>query len=398
MIRIKIETNLKNAKNVINLSKFSSDQSTNYNTGRIQFPFSTTFRSNKKTAFFKEQFLAQKEEQNNKQFQVQNQKFLKNKLYDLNQTLKLNFSIILDFIDTLTYSPQRKEKLKQKVKLIQEEIKTKESLKKEKDNLKSKNLLNMQIIEEIKSRKDSTVSIYKEKFDDLKILSNKKIISIKKYQKKFNEVQIYVRRECQCTPFKNLFVNFEIIPFILDNENMKRYKVKINKKLEEKTGLFNILKDENEDIRRKNEQNKHKILSGNNNKSHIKALKTAEKFDNMIKLYNEKINYSEKYKKKLERVIYKLTYELSGAKVKEQDFVLNSSAELNAVQINNITIQDLLGEDKINVTNTNINNNKTILNDRTLINGEFSVNVSYMDNNKKDNLGWDVSQIIKVGD
>ena len=90
------------------------------------------------------------------------------------------------------------------------------------ENIKSKNLVNNQIYEEVKRRIVENQKFYDDKINDVNSLVKKKVIILKKVQKKFLEIQVYIRRECQnYFTFKKQFANFSITPFLLENEYLK---------------------------------------------------------------------------------------------------------------------------------------------------------------------------------
>jgi type I site-specific restriction endonuclease len=87
---------------------------------------------------------------------------------------------------------------------------------------------------------------FEEKFEELCNGLEKKIIFIKKYQKKFDEVQIYIQRECQYYPrYKKLFDDYDIMPFILKNENLLISKKKLIHEIKLIVKQFNIITKEN---------------------------------------------------------------------------------------------------------------------------------------------------------
>ena len=101
--------------------------------------------------------------------------------------------LIEDFIKSGQISKlnnQQVKKLKNKIETISKLIADRESLKKEKENGNGKKLVNTQIFQEVKSRKEENLNIIKETYEEFIGLSKKKDIAIRKCHKKFNEIQI----------------------------------------------------------------------------------------------------------------------------------------------------------------------------------------------------------------
>jgi len=136
------------------------------------------------------------------------------------------------------------------------------------ENIKSKNLVNNQIYEEVKRRIAENKKFYDDKLNDVDSLVKKKVIILKKVQKKFLiilkkvqkkflEIQIYIRRECQnFYGFRKQFSNFSITPFLLENEFLSKNKSKINENIEEKINYMKILYIPINEIKNKDKKKK----------------------------------------------------------------------------------------------------------------------------------------------
>jgi hypothetical protein len=138
------------------------------------------------------------------------------------------------------------------------------------ENIKSKNLVNNQIYEEVKRRINENKKFYDEKIEDINSLVKKKVIILKKVQKKFLEIQIYIRRESQnYYGFRKQFSNFSITPFILENEYLNKYKSKLNESFEEKINRMKTLNVPIKEIKSKNKNKKNKEEKNNINNINI---------------------------------------------------------------------------------------------------------------------------------
>ena len=203
-----------------------------------------------------------------------------NKLYDLQHTLTINVKIIQDFLKPETLpqlNNQKIKKLQNKIELISKLINERQSLKKEKEKEHGKKLVNNQIYQEVKRRKEENIKMYKDTYEEYIGFSKKKDITIRKCHKKFNEIQIYIRRESQSFPkYKRIYANFSMDNFILENENMLRLKEKINSSIAQRNVTMPLLLKEIEDMKNKNNENNIKI-STNSNLNKIIDKRDAEK-------------------------------------------------------------------------------------------------------------------------
>ena len=150
---------------------------------------------------------------------------------DLKHTLLLTFQMISTVL-------QGKENvLLEKVKKIEETQRKKDKLREEKKKVKTKILLDSQICEENKRRKEESETVFDNEIKEQKESVKNKDIFFKQYRKKFNDIESYIQRECKKFPkWKRLFMEYEILPFLLENEEMSNKK----KALENEINIANI--------------------------------------------------------------------------------------------------------------------------------------------------------------
>ena len=150
---------------------------------------------------------------------------------DLKHTLLLTFQMISTVL-------QGKENvLLEKVKKIEETQRKKDKLREEKKKVKTKILLDSQICEENKRRKEESETVFDNEIEEQKESLKNKDIFFKQYRKKFNDIERYIQRECKKFPkWKRLFMEYEILPFLLENEEMSNKK----KALENEINIANI--------------------------------------------------------------------------------------------------------------------------------------------------------------
>ena len=160
-------------------------------------------------------------------------------------------------IPTLNISQENKKKLLNKIEKIYLYFNNKQEYRFKIKNINSKILMNKQIIEEIKRRKDEIVFMHKDQINNMENSVNKKGNAVKLSQKKFKEVEIFIQRESKKE--ENLekygkWKTFTLIPFMKKNEELLKrkcfYEMQI-KKLKEKIDLIqkesNIYKNDRKD-------------------------------------------------------------------------------------------------------------------------------------------------------
>lgn len=178
-----------------------------------------------------------------------------------------------------------KKKLLSAIEKIYKYFNNKKEYRQKMKDINGKILMNKQIIEEIKRRKDEIVFFHKDQINNLEASVTKKGGAVKLFQKKFTEVEIFIQKESK-TP-ENVekygkWKNFTLIPFMKKNEDLLKrkcfYEQEVNK-IKEKIDLMekeaNKMKEENKN------KNKNVNIILNNDK-----FKLIEKYyNNNLKLY-----------------------------------------------------------------------------------------------------------------
>ena len=178
-----------------------------------------------------------------------------------------------------------KKKLLTSIEKIYKYFNNKKEYRQKMKDINGKILMNKQIIEEIKRRKDEIVFFHKDQINNLEASVTKKGGAVKMFQKKFTEVEIFIQKESK-TP-ENIekygkWKNFTLIPFMKKNEDLLKrkcfYEQEVNK-IKEKIDLMekeaNKMKEENKN------KNKNVNIILNNDK-----FKLIEKYyNNNLKLY-----------------------------------------------------------------------------------------------------------------
>jgi hypothetical protein len=170
-------------------------------------------------------------------------------------------------------------------------------------NLKSKLLMNNQLLEEIKRRRFEEIAMLRGKKNELMYAVEKKEKARRKNRSKFNEVEIFVRRECQSSAkYRNLFINLNLDNFISKNTGLlKLIKIKkqTNKKFED---LIQLVIAENRDY-------KFEFLKTLHEYSNIIIKKDKEKNINIIKdlenftiILEDKNNFLKSFIEKLTKI------------------------------------------------------------------------------------------------
>ena len=277
--------------------------------------------------------------------------------------MQINIKIILDATQILKMKQENKNLIAKRIEIIHKLFDNFQLMRKKIENIKSKNLVNNQIYEEVKRRINENKKFYDEKIEDINSLVKKKVIILKKVQKKFLEIQIYIRRESQnYYGFRKQFSNFSITPFILENEYLNKYKSKLNESFEEKINRMKTLNVPIKEIKTKNknkknneEKNNINIIiinengneySNNNNINNnlISLEDTSDKLNKYLINKQEEIKFYENKKINLKKI--NLVY--------KSKVVRKKSAFKNEI---NISIsQDLQNNNEISMINQTNNN------------------------------------------
>ena len=278
--------------------------------------------------------------------------------------MQINIKIILDATQILKMKQENKNLIAKRIEIIHKLFDNFQLMRKKIENIKSKNLVNNQIYEEVKRRINENKKFYDEKIEDINSLVKKKVIILKKVQKKFLEIQIYIRRESQnYYGFRKQFSNFSITPFILENEYLNKYKTKLNESFEEKINRMKTLNVPIKEIKSKNKKNKeeknninniniiiinengNEYLNNNNINNDLISLEdTSDKLNKYLINKQEEIKFYENKKINLKKI--NLVY--------KSKVVRKKSAFKNEI---NISIsQDLQNNNEISMINQTNNN------------------------------------------
>jgi len=281
--------------------------------------------------------------------------------------MSLNLDLIDNILPTVHFKNiEERKKIKEKLHTINILVKKRINLLKSKKELQSKILVDNQIIEEEKRRKDENLSIYDNKIEEIKNNIDKKIIFIKRFQKKYNDIEIYIRRECLAFPrWKKIFSEYEIITFLIENENLIRLKNELYKDVKNYDSYLKHLIKENIELKKRDEC----VYSFEENKF---GNEDNNKYNELINEYNSKykflLNDINKIKNKLKIITYKYNDISNYFQLKNNESNLASNNNIN----------DTIEEKNLNITNTT--------------NTIYGTNISKI--SKKEQI-WDISAISK---
>ena len=288
-------------------------------------------------------------------------KYDDNYLYDLIKTMEINLKMILDVIKVIKLNQQNANLISKRIKIISKLFEKYQSMRKEMISIKSKNLVNNQIQSEIKRRMKENAKFYDDKIIDVQTVINKKLLYLKKSQKKFNEIQIYIRRESQDSfKFRKIFANFQITPFILENEGFVRYKNKLNEGNENKKNILTILNKEIKEIKIKNKKtliekdNNNKNKDNNNDNTIIAKESANEKLKKFLLCREEEIKYYELLNTNLinKKIVYERKIIISINKFFNEVDKLKNEININ---INTEFSQDMCNNNDVSIIKKNNN-------------------------------------------
>ena len=275
-----------------------------------------------------------------------------NYLYDLIKTMQINIKIILDAVKFLKMKQENKNLINKRIEIIHKLFDNFQLMRKKIESIKSKNLVNNQIYEEVKRRIVENKKFYDDKINDIDSLLKKKVIILKKVQKKFLEIQIYIRRECQnFYGFRKQFSNYSITPFLLENEILNKNKAKINANIEEKMkymkALFIPINEIKNKEKKKNEKNKNEnVINFINEDNNILIDSANDELNKYIINKEEEINFYEN--KKMDLCKIKLLY--------KSKFIPKKNMFKNEININLNISQDIQNNNEISMINQTNNN------------------------------------------
>jgi len=167
--------------------------------------------------------------------------------------------MINKIIPTLYISQKNKKILLEKFEKIYKYYNNKQEYRFKIKNINSKILMNKQIIEEIKRRKDEIVFMHKDQINNMQNSVNKKGNVVKLSQKKFKEVEIFIQRESKKE--ENLekygkWKTFTLIPFMKKNEELLKRKFFFETEIKRLKENIDAIKKESDIYKREKTENK----------------------------------------------------------------------------------------------------------------------------------------------
>ena len=198
---------------------------------------------------------------------------IQQQISDLENTILINQECINNMISILQINQTQKKQLISSIKKITNFFHEKKNYHKKKVEIYSKMLINKQIIEEIKRRRDEGYLMYKDSMTNLTESVNKKTSLVKQFQKKFSEVEIFIQRESQTEEHIKQYgkwKNFTVIPFMKRNEDILKKKCFYEEEVNKKKNDINNLEKDNIIIKNINKNNINNININCNIKDEIK--------------------------------------------------------------------------------------------------------------------------------
>lgn len=209
---------------------------------------------------------------------------------DLENTVLINQECINKMLPVLELKQNERNKLISNINKITNYFNEKKNCRKKKNEINSKMLINKQIIEEIKRRRDEGYLMYKDQMTNLSDSVTKKTSLVKQFQKKFSEVEIFIQRECQTEDHIEQYgkwKTFTVIPFMKKNEDILKKKCFYEEEVNNKKKDIEALEKENEILKEQIEKNinNNNINIINENKNEIEKIE---------EYYNKSINLNKK--------------------------------------------------------------------------------------------------------
>ena len=206
---------------------------------------------------------------------------------DLENTVLINQECINKMIPSLGMNETEKNKLLSNVNKILNYFNEKKKIRKKINEINSKMLINKQIIEEIKRRRDEGYLMYKDQISNLSESVTKKTSLVKQFQKKFSEVEIFIQRECQTEEHVEKYgkwKTFTVIPFMKKNEDILKKKCFYEEQVNNKKKNIENLENENNSLKEKDKNINNKIIEENSEMNNIN-----ECYDKIIELNKKKV-------------------------------------------------------------------------------------------------------------
>ena len=201
-------------------------------------------------------------------------------------------------LPVLELKQNEKNKLLSNITKISNYFNEKKNYRKKKNEINSKILINKQIIEEIKRRRDEGYLMYKDQMSNLSESVTKKTSLVKQFQKKFSEVEIFIQRECQTEDHIEQYgkwKTFTVIPFMKKNEDILKKKCFYEEEVNNKKKDIENLEKENELLKEKIEKNKNNNINLDNNNNNINIINdNKNEIDKINEYYDKVINLNKK--------------------------------------------------------------------------------------------------------
>ena len=198
----------------------------------------------------------------------------------------MNQEIINKIIPCLTLKEEEKQKLLNSISTIYKYFNNKKEYRQNIKNLSGKILMNKQIIEEIKRRKDDNLFFYADQIHNMEGSVTKKGGAVKMFQKKFKEVEIFIQRESKSPEYEEKYgkwKSFTIIPFMKKNEDLLKRKCFYEQEVNELKGKIDSIEKDNNNIKEKKEINDRDIEKYYKNGFIL--------YENVIQYLKIKLNY-----------------------------------------------------------------------------------------------------------
>jgi hypothetical protein len=195
-------------------------------------------------------------------------------------------------------------------------------------------LMNKQIIEEFKRRKDEVSFMHKDQINNLKESVTKKGTGVKAFQKKFNEVEIFIQKE-SITP-ENVekygkWKSFTVVPFMKKNEDLLKRKCYYEQEINKLKKNIDSIQKENDSIK-EGKKRDQKIISKKDKNKLIEKY-----YNNYLKLYE--------YKKEMMKIQYNLLSDCNLKKsaipsiIKAKNPISNLDVNLNLLEPGIVELQ-----------------------------------------------------------
>ena len=207
---------------------------------------------------------------------------------DLENTVLINQECINNMIPILHLKQSQKKKLITSIKTITNYFNEKKSYRKKKNEINSKMLINKQIIEEIKRRRDEGYLMYKDQMTNLSESVTKKTSLVKQFQKKFSEVEIFIQRESQTEEHIEKYgkwKTFTVIPFMKRNEDILKKKCFYEEEVNKRKKEIENLEKENAILKGKNEINNINLTEKDIKDYYDKAIDINKKENELMNCY-----------------------------------------------------------------------------------------------------------------